>query len=130
MDVIIRVPKDLEDYAEHIENLMTLCVAKLFVNAHKITPTVKEVEEMIRRLREELTELEDQLAENRFKGNALLEIADVVNFALLAYIGLRDEQMKKKGQIDEYSRVAEIHRTNGGYQLVAPGRKVVGDAAS
>lgn len=129
MDITIRVPKDLEDYAEHIENLMQLCITKLFVNAHKITPTVKEVEEMLKRLEEELVELRQQLAENRFKGNALLEIADVVNFALLAYIGLRDEQMKVKGQVDEYSRL-RLPAANGRYDAVASRRKINGNEAA
>lgn len=105
MDIKIRIPAELEEYAPHLEGLLLLMVSKLFVNAHKATPERREVEVFIRRMREELEELEEQLAENRMKGNALFELADVGNFVLLSYIALRNEQMENKGRIDEKSRI-------------------------
>jgi predicted ribosome quality control (RQC) complex YloA/Tae2 family protein len=108
MKIEIEIPDDIAEYGDHIKNLLGLCVTKLFVNAHKITPDIKEAEDMIDRLKEEVQELEDQLTENRLKGNSLLEIADVVNFALLTYIAIRNEQMKYKGQVDERSRIRAV----------------------
>lgn len=108
MKIEVEIPEDIAEYGPHIENLLRLCVSKLFVNAHKVTPDIKEADDMIVRLKEELKELEEQLAENRLKGNSLLEIADVVNFALLTYIAIRNEQMKYKGQVDERSRLRAV----------------------
>lgn len=123
MKITVDIPEDIAEYGSHLENLLRLCVTKLFVNAHKSTPDMNEAEEMIDRLREELKELEDQLVENRLKGNSLLEIADVVNFALLTYIAIRNEQMKYKGQVDEQSRLksnatAQIHKLPSGEGVV------------
>ena len=104
MRVTIDIPEELEEYAPHIGGLLRLQLAKLFVNAHKATPERRDVGVFIERMREEIVELESQLLENRLKGNALLEIADIANFALLSYIALRNEQMEHKGNVDERSR--------------------------
>jgi hypothetical protein len=67
---------------------------------------------MIARMKEEIGELERQIEENALKGNALLEVADVVNFALLTYIALRRAQMEHKGNVTE-ANILATPGTNG-----------------
>lgn len=103
MKIEVDIPSDLEEYAPFMAGLLRLQVAKLYVNAHKATPERREIEIFIRRMREEIEELEAQLGENRLDGNGLLEIADIANFALLSFIALRNEQMEQKGNVTERS---------------------------
>jgi hypothetical protein len=104
----IDIPDDVAHYAPHLKNLLGLCVTKLFINAHKDTPRPDQAEIYVALLKREVEELVADLLSDRMRGNALLEIADIINFALLTYIALRTEQMSHKDKPHEVVPITKL----------------------
>jgi hypothetical protein len=64
-------------------------IAKLDKNSWKQTPTVNSLPEIMDLLREEIFEFENQMADDKFNENSLIELMDQANFSFLAYVALR-----------------------------------------
>jgi hypothetical protein len=89
--LIVEVPPTLEQHKYLLEKFVESMVLKLHKNSHKETPTIKTVPEIIDLMMLEVDEFEEQFFENKDDPNALLELADVANFAFLAYFALRTQ---------------------------------------
>ena len=87
--VVVQIPNSLFPFHTHLKYFFEGMVMKLALNAHKTTPTTKDIPEIIENLREEVIEFEEQLALNKFDENTLIELMDAANFAFLAYVALR-----------------------------------------
>lgn len=62
---------------------------KLDKNSHKETPTTRDIPGILDLLQLEVDEFELQFNEDKHDGNVLVELADVANFAFLAYVALK-----------------------------------------
>jgi hypothetical protein len=87
--IAIATPPSLQKYRSHLRSFFEGMVRKLDLNSHKNTPDKEQIETMLELLRAELTELEDQLKENRLSPNSLVETQDAANYAFLIFLALR-----------------------------------------
>jgi len=89
MHIIIHVPDVIEPYGRFLKDFLEVMVRKLVKNAHKKTPTIKTLPEIMSLLQQEIVEFEEQVNEDKFNENSLVELADQANFSFLAYVALR-----------------------------------------
>ena len=89
--MIIEVPESLQKYNHLLKGFFDGMIMKLDKNSHKETPTKETVANIINLLMDEIQEFENQLEEDRFNENSLIELMDAANFAFLAYVALRLE---------------------------------------
>jgi hypothetical protein len=85
----------LDEYGTYYKEFITGMVLKLHKNSHKDTPNKTDIEGMIKLMEAEITELREQLSEDKYDTNSLMETFDVANFALLIFIALRREGVGK-----------------------------------
>ena len=97
--LVVALPESLMKYDDMLTNFFEGMIAKLDINSHKNTPTIKSIPEIIDNLMEEVVEFEDQLARDKFNHNTLVELMDTANFAFLAYVALRLDGVKDEGII-------------------------------
>lgn len=88
-NILLQVPDKLRQHHLHLYYFFKGMIDKLEKNAHKDTPNAKSVGLMMAKLREEIEEFEEQLADNKFDPNTLVELMDQANFSFLAYVYLR-----------------------------------------
>jgi hypothetical protein len=92
--IVVQVPQSLSAYHSLLHDFFEGMIMKLAKNSHKDTPTKESLPKIMDLLREEIREFEEQLAEDRFNENSLIELMDQANFAFLAYVALRMEGVK------------------------------------
>lgn len=81
-DIHIAVPMELELYRHDIRRFLDAIIYKLKKNAHKGRWEGAKIRDYIRKLKDEVAELEDAIAgENHIE--IILEAADVANFAMI-----------------------------------------------
>lgn len=88
-EIEVNIPECLGPYRDHMVRFFAAMVGKLEKNSHKDTPSRDDIPTIIAKMRREIEEFEEQFAADRTDKNALYELADVSNFALLAYIALQ-----------------------------------------
>ena len=113
--VTVGVPEKIEQFSCLLQTFFEGMIAKLEKNAHKETPTVASLGDIMDLLIEEIVEFEEQLALDKFDENSLIELMDQANFAFLAYVALRRDGVK--------------HGTAGGVRLPSCGCEKVGDTS-
>lgn len=103
-NIAVQTPPSLSAFREHLKEFVTGMLYKLDVNSHKSTPTTDSIPDIIEKLRHEIVEFEEQLQEDMFDENSLLELMDISNFAFLAYVALKNNGVKshKESVIDEF----------------------------
>ena len=89
MHLIIKVPPSLQKYGDFLEGFLEAMMIKLDKNSHKETPTTRDIPGILDLLQLEVDEFELQFNEDKHDGNVLVELADVANFAFLAYVALK-----------------------------------------
>lgn len=87
--ILVDVPHDLKNMAEHFVEFIDLMLMKLDQNSHKKTPTMVDIPAIMDLLYEEMEEFKQQFYANKYDRNTLLELADTANFAFLAFVALR-----------------------------------------
>jgi len=87
--ILVDVPHDLKNMAEHFVEFIDLMLMKLDQNSHKKTPTSNDIPTILDLLYEEIEEFKQQFYENKYDRNTLVELADAANFAFLAFVALR-----------------------------------------
>lgn len=87
------IPNEIENLRPFLSKFIEAMTDKLSKNSHKDTPSKVDVPGVIAMLRAEIIEFEDQYDRDKRDDNALLELADIANFALLAYVGLCGEDI-------------------------------------
>jgi hypothetical protein len=92
--VVVQVPKSIAAYHWMLHDFFKGMIMKLAKNSHKDTPTKETLPKIMDLLREEIREFEEQLAEDKFNENSLIELMDQANFSFLAYVALRMEGVK------------------------------------
>jgi len=97
-NIIIQVPNSLRPYHSFLHEFFRTMIDKLDKNSHKETPTKESLEKIMDLLLEEIVEFEKQVAEDKFNGNSLVELADQANFSFLAYVALRLEGVKHESK--------------------------------
>jgi hypothetical protein len=85
----IEIPTNLAPFNDQLDRFFQGMILKLALNAHKKTPTSKDIPAILDHLREEVVEFEEQLARDKYNENTLVELMDAANFAFLAYVALR-----------------------------------------
>ena len=95
--MLVQVPDSLVKYTDQLAGFFSGMMHKLDINSHKDTPTMKSIPEIIHNLQEEVLEFEDQLLQDKFNENSLIELMDVANFAFLAYVALRLQGVEHRG---------------------------------
>jgi len=88
-NILIQVPNSLRNYHDHLQRFFEGMMVKLHRNSHKKTPTTNDIPTIIDLLREEIREFEQQFFEDKDDENVLIELMDAANFAFLAYVALR-----------------------------------------
>ena len=83
------LPDSLDRYQNLLEEFFAGMLHKLHLNSHKDTPAREQIEGIIALLRREIEEFEEQLAEDKFDPNSLVELFDTANFAFLAFVAMR-----------------------------------------
>jgi hypothetical protein len=89
--MMVAVPEALEKYSDHLAAFFDGMLHKLNLNSHKDTPNREQVDGIVALLRAEIVEFEEQVAEDRFDPNSLMELHDAANFAFLAFVALREQ---------------------------------------
>lgn len=92
--LLIQVPDSLAKFDVLLHDFVRLMIAKLDKNCHKDTPSIQDMGRIVDLLIMEVQEFEEQLAENKYDRNSLVELADTANFAFLAYVALRNQGVK------------------------------------
>lgn len=102
--VAVPIPPSLQKYRDGLRDFWSGMVHKLDINSHKETPTRQQVGDIITLLRGELEEFEEQLAQDKFDPNSLVELQDSANFAFLAFLALRMDGVRTGREIliDEF----------------------------
>ena len=101
VDMRIQLPDSLASYTQLLHDFIQLMVMKLHKNSHKDTPSIKDMDKIMDLLQLEIQEFEEQMRENKFDRNSLVELADQANFSFLAYVALSNQGVKdeEKGSI-------------------------------
>jgi hypothetical protein len=99
----MKVPNSISKYEKLFQEFMGGMLDKLDKNSHKDTPTRENLAGIVILLRVELEEFEEQLADNKFDPNSLVELFDVANFAFLAYVALRNDGVKTREELGQCS---------------------------
>ena len=87
----IDVPESIRKFSPQLFEFFTLMLMKLDKNSHKDTPNKESLPRIMELLADEIIEFEEQLKEDKFDRNSLLELADQANFSFLAYVALRKD---------------------------------------
>ena len=87
--IIITLPESLTKFRRFLIPFIAGMITKLEKNNHKDTPTVETLPRIMDLLRQEIVEFEEQIAEDKFNNNSLVELMDQANFSFLAYVALR-----------------------------------------
>lgn len=87
--VLTVVGKGVEKWSEYYKEFSDLMMEKLEKNSHKDTPTKGDLTQIMELLRGEIEEFEQQIYNDRFDRNSFLELADIANFAFIAYVAIR-----------------------------------------
>lgn len=103
--IAVDVPEDVQKYTPHLQSFVAGMVQKLHRNAHKNTPNVTQIGDIVSLLKLEVAELEEQLNEEKFNSNSMFELYDVANFAFLTYLALRLDGVSAPGQSDLFNDV-------------------------
>jgi len=94
--IVVKVPVSIKEWCDHITDFNTLMMHKLDRNSHKSTPTKEDLAGIMRLLRAEIEEFEEQIRTDKFAENSLLELADIANYAFLAYVALISENKQQE----------------------------------
>ena len=93
-NIITQVPYSLRSYHHLLQDFFKIMIMKLDKNSHKETPTKENLSGIMDLLLQEIIEFENQVHQDKFNENSLIELADQANFAFLAYVALRLEGVK------------------------------------
>jgi len=102
--IVVQIPSSLRGYHSFLHDFFAGMIMKLAKNSHKDTPTKETLPKIMDLLREEIREFEEQLAEDKFNENSLIELMDQANFSFLAYVALRMEGVKHEAPSSAQSR--------------------------
>jgi NTP pyrophosphatase (non-canonical NTP hydrolase) len=97
-NILLQVPDSLRDYHFFLQGFFMKMIIKLDKNSWKETPTKANLHEIMDLLVDEVVEFEAQVDKNRLDINAYMELADIANFAFLAYAALRLEGVKNENK--------------------------------
>ena len=97
-NLIVQIPNSLYPYHGFLQDFFTRMIEKLDKNSYKETPTKANLHEIMDLPINEVTELEDQVHKDRLDENTFMELADIANFAFLAYAALRLEGVKHESK--------------------------------
>lgn len=92
---ILTIPDGVHKWSKYVDEFIFMMMYKLEKNKYKNTPTKEDLEAIMERLRGEIKEFEEQIAINKFDRNSFLELADIANFAFIAYVAIRLQEDKK-----------------------------------
>lgn len=92
--MIIRMPSSVMNWSDEFRNFVEGMLMKLDKNSRKKTPTKESIPDIIKKLRAEIKEFEEQFDSDKEDENTLIELFDVANFAFLAYVALRLQGVK------------------------------------
>ena len=92
--VLTIVPNSVEAWSPFFKQFTMLMMEKLDKNSHKGNPAIKDLAGLMTLLKAEIKEFEDQIALDRFDRNATLELADIANYAFIAYVAIKLEENK------------------------------------
>lgn len=92
--MIVRVPSTVMGLSNEFRDFVDGMLMKLAANSHKKTPTKESIPDIIKKLRAEILEFEEQFDTDKEDENTLVELFDVANFAFLAYVALRLQGVK------------------------------------
>ncbi len=111
-NIAIPIAPALQKFRIHIRDFIAGMVFKLNKNSHKETPDRLHIDSIIQLLREEIYEFEEQLKNDKFDENSLLELFDIANYAFLAFVALRNDGVEtyREKWINEY---LDIDTENG-----------------
>jgi len=87
----MKVPDSIDKFSTYLYEFFDLMLHKLDVNSHKDTPSKESLGRIMELLLDEVVEFEDQLKEDKFDLNSLVELADQANFSFLAFVALRKD---------------------------------------
>jgi hypothetical protein len=93
-NILVQVPDSLRDWHPLLLDFFAGMIKKLDKNSHKDTPTIESLPRIMDLLVEEIVEFENQLEEDKFNENSLVELMDQANFSFLAYVALRRQGVK------------------------------------
>jgi len=97
-NIIVQVPDSLRSYHSFLQDFFIKMIIKLDKNSWKETPTKANLHEIMDLLVDEVVEFESQIHKDRLDLNTFMELADIANFAFLAYVALRLEGVKHGDQ--------------------------------
>src|SRR5262245_46179016 len=89
--IITEVPDSIHKYIPLLADFFKGMVYKLDKNSHKNTPTMESLQSIMDLLINEIVEFEQQINQDKYNENSLIELCDQANFAFLAYVALRIE---------------------------------------
>lgn len=106
----LNLPPSLCEFRADLKEFFIGMTMKLDLNSHKDTPNRTQINTMIDLLLGELEEFKQQLSEDKFNNNSLLELCDTANYAFLMFYALRQDGVKTRREeiIDEYLLVDEV----------------------
>lgn len=93
-NIIVQVPDSLRQYHSLLLDFVNTMINKLDKNSHKQTPTTASLPTIMELLQLEIDEFMEQIGEDKFNENSLVELADQANFSFLAYVALRLQGVK------------------------------------
>ena len=88
-ELVVDVPECLNAYDLHLQEFVEGMVDKLAANSHKNTPVLDDIPGIIAKLREEITEFEEQQRDDPHDQNNFRELHDIANFAFLAAVAIK-----------------------------------------
>jgi len=97
-NLLIQVPDSLRSYHAFLNSFFMKMIVKLDINSYKETPTKANLHEIMDLLVDEVVEFEAQIFKDRLDLNSFMELADIANFAFLAYVALRLEGVKHESE--------------------------------
>lgn len=89
--IVVSIPESLSSWRTMLHQFFNGMIAKLDKNSYKETPTRESLQNIMDLLIQEIIEFENQLHDDKFDNNALVELMDQANFSFLAYVALRME---------------------------------------
>lgn len=86
--ITVRVPHSIHDLQDPFREFVKGMLNKLDENSYKTPPEKHDLVLMLKRIREEVTEFEQQCRDDPNDPNMLQELYDIANTAFVAYVAL------------------------------------------
>lgn len=89
-NISVPIPPSLSAYRGHIREFVSGMIRKLDMNSHKNQPDNKDIEKLLAGVLRELSEFQDQLSDDKYDPNTLIELMDAANFLFLIFVSMRN----------------------------------------